>query len=273
MRQNPSRGCRGKEEGDTFLKAWPVVAVVIVQSIICAAHWFMYRTWIDFWWPMNPQALLALRIAFVLLSLVFVIASLLSFRFSSSFVRIVYTAAALWLGVANFLLVGAGIAWLADLVLRFTVSTATRIADRPFIAATLLVTAIATAIYGLVNARAIRLRRITVQLPNLPACWHGKQALLVSDTHLGHINGLAFARRIAGMARELNPAIIFLAGDLFDGSKIDARRHISRRRCGPVEFTCSTTRRQRWMDCALLECRMGLQPILCRCAHSLKDCG
>jgi uncharacterized protein len=224
MRQNPSRGCRGKEEGDTFLKAWPVVAVVIVQSIICAAHWFMYRTWFDFWWPMSPQALLALRIAFVLLSLIFVIASLLSFRFSNTLVRIVYTAAALWLGVANFLLVGAGIAWLTDLVLRFIMPTTARIADRPYIAATLLLAAIATAIYGLVNARAIRLRRITVQLPNLPACWHGKQALLVSDTHLGHINGLAFARRIAGMARELNPAIIFLAGDLFDGSKVDAQQ-------------------------------------------------
>ncbi|MGA7244698.1 MAG: hypothetical protein WBX19_16035, partial [Terracidiphilus sp.] len=169
------------------MKAWPVVAVVIVQSIICVAHWFIYRTWIDFWWPMRPPALLALRIAFVLLSLVFVIASLLSFRLSNSFVRILYTAAALWMGVANFLLVGAGIAWLTDLILRFIVPTTTRIADRPHIAAVLLVAAIATSIYGLANARAIRLRRVTVQLPNLPACWRGRQALLVSDMHLGHI--------------------------------------------------------------------------------------
>ena len=67
--------------------------------------------------------------------------------------------------------------------------------------------------------------------------------------------------RIAAMARDLNPAIIFLAGDLFDGSRVDpqrrwprrcrnlsrrwvftlwaaitrssAARHISKRRCGP----------------------------------------
>lgn len=206
------------------MKAWPVVAVVIVQSSICVAHWFIYRTWIDFWWPMRPPALLALRIAFALLSLVFVIASLLSFRLSNSFVRILYTAAALWMGVANFLLVGAGIAWLTDLILRFIVPTTTRIADRPHIAAVLLVAAIATSIYGLANARAIRLRRVTVQLPNLPACWRGRQALLVSDMHLGHINGLEFAGRIVAMAQELDPAIIFLAGDLFDGVRVNAQQ-------------------------------------------------
>jgi predicted MPP superfamily phosphohydrolase len=187
----------------------------------------MYRTWIDFWQPMSPHALAALRIAFVLLSFVFVIASLLSFRFSNPLVRIFYTASALWMGLANFLFVGAWIAWLADLVLRFAVPTATRIADRPYIAGSLLVAAITTAVYGLINARAVRPRRITVQLPKLPESWRGRQALLVSDMHLGHVNGLEFARRIATLARELNPAIIFLPGDLFDGSKVDPQRMAS----------------------------------------------
>jgi uncharacterized protein len=109
-------------------------------------------------------------------------------------------------------------------VLRFTVSTSNRIADRPYIAATLLLLSLATAIYGLVNARAIRVRHVTVELPNLPQSWRGRRALLVSDVHLGHVNQIGFARRIAAMARELNPATIFLAGDLFDGSKVDAHR-------------------------------------------------
>ena len=78
-----------------------------------------------------------------------------------------------------------------------------------------------TAVYGLVNARNIRLRRVTVKLSGLPENWRGRQALLVSDLHLGHVNGLAFARRIAQMVRDLNPAIVFLPGDMFDGSKVD----------------------------------------------------
>jgi uncharacterized protein len=42
--------------------------------------------------------------------------------------------------------------------------------------------------------------------------------------HLGHINGRGFAQRIAGLVRKLQPEIVFLPGDLFDGSRIDARR-------------------------------------------------
>jgi len=181
----------------------------------------MYQTWIAFWWPMSTSAVTALRITFTILSFLFVAASLASFRFANPAVRFLYWIAALWMGLANFLFVGAVIAWLADLVLRFTVPTANRIGDRHSIAGSLLVLALATAIYGLINARVLRLRRVKVELPNLPACWRDKHALLISDTHLGHINGVGFARRIAEMARELNPAVIFLAGDLFDGSKVD----------------------------------------------------
>ncbi len=49
----------------------------------------------------------------------------------------------------------------------------------------------------------------------------GRRAALVSDLHLGHINGFALARRIAAKVRDLDPAIIFLPGDLFDGSNVD----------------------------------------------------
>lgn len=203
------------------MKAWPVLAVILVQTFLCVAHWFMYRTWIDFGWPMSPSATSGLRLAFVLLSLVFVIATLLSFRFNNQAVRPFYWFGAVWMGLANFLFVGAGIAWLADLVLRFAVPAATRLACRPYIALTLLGVSIAAAVYGLANARMIRTRRVTVQLANLPERWRGRQAALVSDLHLGHINGSAFARRIAAMVRAVDPAIIFLPGDLFDGSKVD----------------------------------------------------
>ena len=50
-----------------------------------------------------------------------------------------------------------------------------------------------TGIYGLLNARWVRVRRITIQLPNLPASWRGRTALLLSDLHLGNVNGPASA--------------------------------------------------------------------------------
>jgi predicted MPP superfamily phosphohydrolase len=212
------------EKENVFLKAWPVLAVAVVQSFLCLAHWFMYWTWIEFWWPMSPDAVRALRVSLSILSLIFIVATLAGFRLANPVVRLFYWIAALWMGLANFLFVAVGVAWLADLVLRLFVPPATRVVDRHYIAGVLLILAVATAAYGLANARILRLRRIKVELPNLPACWRDKQALLISDTHLGHINGVGFAKRVAQMARDLNPAIVFLAGDLFDGSKVDPLR-------------------------------------------------
>jgi predicted MPP superfamily phosphohydrolase len=203
------------------LKAWPVVPIVIIQTILCLAHWFLYRTWIDFWWPLNPTATLALRVALTVLSLIFVIAAILSFRFSNPSVKFFYWIASVWLGIANFLFAGAFFAWFADIVLRFVPPSGFHLAARPYIAGTLLSTALVAALYGILNAQNVRQRRVTVRLPNLPGSWRGRSALLISDLHLGHINGTAFAGRIASMARRLDPAILFIAGDLYDGSRVD----------------------------------------------------
>lgn len=209
------------------MKAWPSVGVVIVQSFLCVAHWFMYETWVNFWWPMSHGSLLALRISMAVLSVAFIPASLLSFRFSNLAQRLYYRATVLWIGLANFLFVAAWIAWTADLLLRFAMPPATRVADRPYIAGTLLAMAIVTAVFGLINARALRIRNVTVALPRLPRPWQGRRALLVSDMHLGHVNGANFAEQIAVKARALKPEIIFIAGDLFDGSKVDPQRMVA----------------------------------------------
>ncbi len=63
-----------------------------------------------------------------------------------------------------------------------------------------------------------------IQLPNLPPSWRGRTAALVSDLHLGHIRNRRFLRRIVGMLTQLRPDILFIPGDLFDGTQIDADR-------------------------------------------------
>lgn len=204
------------------MRARPLVAIAIVQLFLWAAHLFMYSTWVAFWHPLSPNWALGLQIAMAVLASIFVPASFLSYRSNNPAVRVFYRMAALWIGFANYLFIAAWLVWLTDLGIRFTVEPAARTMDQRHAAGALLLLAIAVSIYGLVNARIIRTRRLTIQLPNLPPCWRGRQALLISDIHLGHINGERFARRVAAKARELDPAIIFLAGDLFDGSKVDA---------------------------------------------------
>jgi uncharacterized protein len=177
------------------LKAWPILGILIVQTLLCLAHWFLYSTSIDFWWPLSPAAVFKLRVALILLSCLFMVAALLTFRFSNWIVALLYQIAAVWLGLLNLFFWAACLAWLIDLALRAVTPGTTHLQYRPFIVGGLFAVAIVAAVFGILNARVIRLRRHTVNLPNLPDSWRGRRALVISDMHLGNINGLRFLRR------------------------------------------------------------------------------
>ena len=85
------------------------------------------------------------------------------------------------------------------------------------IAETLFGTALLVGIYGLVNANRLRVTRVSVNLPDLPAAWAGRKVALVTDLHLGSVRGDGFARRVVARLQSLQPDAVFLSGDLFDG--------------------------------------------------------
>ena len=206
------------EGGGSGLKAWPVLGIVVVQTILFLAHWFIYSTWIVFWGGLGGWTTVALRTALFLLAFSFIAAALFGFYFANRLVTGLYRVAAVWLGVLNFLFLAACLCWLARLALALAGLTA----NRPLLAAVFFSLAVVASLYGLVNARFIRIRRIRVHLDGLPASWHGRTALVVSDLHLGHVNGSGFSRRIVELAARLKPDIVLIPGDLFDGSKADA---------------------------------------------------
>jgi hypothetical protein len=83
-----------------------VIFIAVVQSILLLAHAFVYETWMAFAAPVDPPGVPTLAIVFALLSISFVAASLLAFRYYNIFVRVFYTLAASWLGILNFCFLG-----------------------------------------------------------------------------------------------------------------------------------------------------------------------
>ena len=206
------------------MKAWPTLGIVIVESLLFAGHFFVYRTWIAFRGGLPPADSTWLFALVLALAFSFVLASLLSFRFSNGPIRIFYKLAAIWLGFVNFFFWASCLVWLVWIVVRFSRLVSNPTAARPWIVCVLFSLAILAGIYGAVNARLIRIRRIVVELPGLPEQWRGRSAVLISDIHLGNINGARFCRRVAGIAARFKPDIVFLPGDLFDGVKANLDR-------------------------------------------------
>jgi hypothetical protein len=133
-------------------------------------------------------------------------------------VRILYRIAAVWLGIVSFLFFAAGASWIFYGVLRLAG------VDSKFhqIVEILYSAAVLSGLTGVLNAGWTRIRRITVRLENLPDTWRGRTAALVSDVHLGHVRNRGFLRRIVAKVMREKPDAVFLAGDLYDGTAIDA---------------------------------------------------
>lgn len=159
-------------------------------------------------------------IGFGLLSVSFVTASLLAWRFSLAVVRLFYTMAAGWLGLLSFGFFAACFGW----VLYGAGSLLGLHFDRRILAGILFSFALITSIYGMVNAARVRITRVNIHLPNLTEAWRGRSAALVSDLHLGHVRGAGFVRKIVRMITQLKPDIVFITGDVFDGTSADLAR-------------------------------------------------
>jgi predicted MPP superfamily phosphohydrolase len=162
----------------------------------------------------NPPGVFKLQIVLALLSVSFVSASLLAWRYSNFLVRIFYTIAAVWLGTLSFLFLAACSCW----VVLGTSHIFGLHPDRRVLAFVLFGIALVTSLYGLVNAAWTRVRHISVKLPNLPESWRGRVAALISDTHLGHVRGRGFLRRIVRTLSRLRPDIVLIGGDMYDGT-------------------------------------------------------
>jgi predicted MPP superfamily phosphohydrolase len=202
------------------MRARLVVFIAVFQSILFLAHLFLYQTWSFFWRAPDPPGISTLQWTLAILSVSFLAASLLAFRYSSLLVRWFYTASAVWLGTMSFLFLAACSCW----AIYGLLGLAGWHVDGRLLAALLFGVALVVSAFGLINAAWTRVKRITVKLPNLPASWRGRVAALVSDLHLGHVRNVGFTRRIVTMLRQLRPDVIFIAGDLYDGTAADLAR-------------------------------------------------
>ena len=192
--------------------------IVLVQCVLFLAHWLLYTTWTFSAPQRHVSGPIWLKLVLGFLSITFVSASLLAFNYTNAAVRIYYRIAAVWAGLLSFLFVAAVSSWAV-----FAASSAVgshlnfhRLVE------VLFGTALLAGLSGVINASLTRITRSTVRLANLPAAWRGRRAALISDLHLGHVRNGSFLRRMITKILREEPHAVFIAGDLYDGTAIDA---------------------------------------------------
>src|SRR5271170_7265925 len=146
--------------------------IAVIQSVLFLTHYLLYETWVFSPAGSETPGAFWIKIVMGLLSVSFIAASLLAFRYTNAALRAFYRAAAVWMRLVSFLFLAAVSAWivfgfarLAGLDLNFH-----RTVELLFSAAVM------AGLYGVFNASWTRITRTTVRLANLPEAWRGRTA-------------------------------------------------------------------------------------------------
>ncbi len=184
-----------------------------VLLFLFAIHFALFRSLIYFFGIRRPLATRSLYTAMTLLTFAFITAfSLL--RWQESIWTIgYYKFAAAWMGFLIQLLMAVAATW--------TIIAFIRLTGRKFkpqaLAVVMLAAAAGFGIYGIWNAFHPQVRDISVTVRKLPPSWENRTIVQLSDVHLGHMHGLRFAQQLVDRVNALDPDLILITGDLFDG--------------------------------------------------------
>jgi len=200
------------------LKAALFLAVILAVTI--GAHLLFFKAVTRLFIINSAGLKIALFGALLLLSLSFMASFLLLRWQSNSWTVGFYMFSAVWTGLFINLLLAALISWLAVIVSWIAGSYP----NTRLIAGGCLALAVLFSAYGMWNAFHPRIKELHIELENLPDQWKGKTIVQLSDVHLGHFYGPWFLNELVRRVNSLDPALIFITGDLFDGMASDISR-------------------------------------------------
>src|SRR5262249_46359965 len=102
-----------------------------------------------------------------------------AFSYTSTPVRALYKASAVWMGFLSFLFIAALASWVV-----LAIATVAGIGvNFHVLVEVLFAIAIGLGVYGVWNASWTRITRARVKLENLPDTWRGRKAALITDVH------------------------------------------------------------------------------------------
>src|SRR3989339_63427 len=184
--------------------------------IIYGSHFYLHATITRFLALSQSQSRM-LGLVLYGLATSFIVTILLNRLIENQATEWLYIASSVWYGLFANLLLAATAGWVIyglSSLSRFTI-------DPRRLTAVLCLLAIIVSGYGIYNARYPLIKNINVKIKNLPPDWSGKTAVQITDLHLGAIYGIRWFTALTKNINSLNPDIVFITGDLFDGTGPD----------------------------------------------------
>lgn len=195
-----------------------LIFIAVIEAVIALIHYVVYRSIVHYFGIYNHTGLWIFRGFMIIAAVSFCIASLITARGWSPEGHVFYTVSAVWLGLVIWLFFAAIVCVIVDPILKhFINSEVVYWGARATVALICFLGAVGLNLYGLVNQARLKVVEYDVVVKNLPNEWIGRKAVLLADTHFGNVRGAEYAKEIIAKVRAINPDIMFISGDFYDG--------------------------------------------------------
>ncbi|MCX6761243.1 MAG: metallophosphoesterase [Candidatus Moranbacteria bacterium] len=187
--------------------------LLLAIILLFGSHYFLYASLVKFF-PFFSSHKNGLIITLGLLAVSFILTSFLAHMREDIFTRTSYFLSGFWLGLLTNLLLALVLLWFLHWLLPLVGINI----NFQIVAAIFFSLAFLVSLYGTWNAFEPRIKNIAVTIPNLPQSWQGKKVVQLSDVHLGLIYQKNFLEKIVAKTNSLDPDLVVITGDLFDGT-------------------------------------------------------
>jgi uncharacterized protein len=193
-----------------------IIILLTVVSVYLGIHIFFYFSFINFFTIESRGAKRLLLI--ILLGLAFsVVFLMILVRFNNFFIfRVFYGLSSFWAGFIFILLLAVIIAWAVILILRVF-----NIESDLLVGSLSIMIALVYSFLGIWNAYNPEVKEVEIKIRNLASDWENKKIVQLSDVHLGRLMGRGFAKNVVNKVNDLQPDLVLVTGDLFDGMGSD----------------------------------------------------
>jgi len=181
--------------------------------VLFGSHYLLYFSIIHFFSITDKTDARILLGIIAFLSLSFILSSIVAHIKENLFTRFFYFISGFWMGFLVNLTIATFIVWTIVLFSELTDYSV----NSGLLAMPLFILAFLYSLYGIWNALNPKIKNISVTIPNLPNIWKNKKIVQLSDLHIGHIHKNDFVKLIVEKVNAINPAMVVITGDLFDG--------------------------------------------------------
>lgn len=190
-----------------------VLFLVVSLGTLLGSHYLFFATTVRFLNITNPTARLSFFVAVSVLALSFFLSAIFARLSSNPLTDTFSWVASVWLGLLLHLLGAIALIWLT----RWLSSALGLSVNMKLVCLSLYAIAAGVTAYGVFNSMVVRTRHLEVEIESLPDRWRGSTIVQLSDVHLGSIRGLRFLDAVIEKVNALDPDLVLITGDLFDG--------------------------------------------------------